>query len=159
LYLQSFSVRTGVREFPWALEVTQSLLDEGAITDDHVSLQLLGATMGMFAGAFEIHHVPWRTWYPNWFALCASLRNQGTARQYRLLQGKPKSAATNINDSNVVCPSSSSLERLHKALNWDEGHDKQHIEVYRTLMINMQGLTHAHTHTLTHIRTDPTPNT
>ena len=110
-------------------------------------MQLFGATMGTFAGAFEHHHVPWKQWYPNWFAMCTSLRNQGTARQYRLLQGKPKSAATSFADTNVICPSSSTIHRLHEALDWTDGAKQQYIDIYRELMLHMRGQMSSHRNT------------
>jgi hypothetical protein len=148
---------SGTREFHWGLEVAQLLLDEGVITDEHVAVQAFTVTMGMFAGAWEMHHAPWRNWFYNWFALCSSLRNQGTARQYRLLQGAPKSAGTGTAGTNFICPSESTLDRHKTALDYTEGPKPAQIGVFRELMVGMQGTNQPHNnhvHTNTHTGSD-----
>jgi hypothetical protein len=117
-FWNNFVFTSGVREFHWSLEVTQLLLDVGAITPNHVAFQAFAATMGTFAAAWEHHHVPWRhitgtyqaaPCFSVWATLCTSLRNQGTPRSYRLLQGEPKSANTPTNSIHFACPSDSFL--------------------------------------------------
>jgi hypothetical protein len=137
-----------VREIEWALEVAQLLLDAGEITTSHVAFEAFAATMGTFAGAWEHHHVPWHPrsgtfscgpHFPVWSSFCKALRNHGTRRQHRLLQGFPKSAGLPNSKVNFVCPSDSTQERDKEILDFAEGPKQDRIDVFRTVLSSWHG--------------------
>ncbi len=133
-----FPVVAGKREFEWALEVAQYLIDERVMSKDHVLFQALSVTVGTFGGAWEMHHIPWPE-HAAWFFLCKSLRNQGTLRACQLLSGKPKSIQATPVDHNFVIPSRSSLERNSRMLDYSEGPKPELMEVFVSAMENMAG--------------------
>lgn len=108
---------SGVREFAWPLEVTQFLLDEGKIDEDHVVIQALAVTVGTLAGAWDSHHVPWRD-YQSFAGWCSAVRNASNPRAYRMIQGRRKGLGVGAGQINMVCPSDKKLELAHRAVDY-----------------------------------------
>ena len=111
----------GKGKIVWELEAALALIEEGTLSETDIVIQALGAKVGLLSGAFQQHHMPWRTHYNGWASFCASLFSTGTNKGYRLMQGFPKVDDTTASQINFVCPSPSTLESHKRAVDYSSG--------------------------------------